>query len=110
MECKNKVRSKQDHQVYCDSDCEKHMAQPIAPAASDWSEHMKIMRQAKRDKLKTQKGCIAMQTQLQQQDVKLHGPSHLAAAIEQNAHLLSSVVTKAAGAATWEADENHMPN
>ena len=51
-----------------------------------------------------------MQTQLQQMGVELHGPSHLAAAIEQNAHLLSSVVTKGAGAATWEADENHMPN
>ena len=71
---------------------------------------MKKMRQAKDDKPKQQKGCIAKQMQLQQMGEEMHGPRHLAAAIEQNAHLLSSVVTKAAGAATWEADENHMPN
>ena len=51
-----------------------------------------------------------MQMQLRQMGEEMLGPSHLAAAIEQNAHLLSSVVTEAAGAATWEADENHMPN
>ena len=36
--------------------------------------------------------------QLQQMGEEMHGPRHLAAASEQNAHLLSSVVTKAAGA------------
>ena len=88
------------------------MAQPTAPAASDEKvkKHMKKMRQAKNDKPKQRKGCIAKQIQLQQMGEEMHGPRHLAAAIEQNAHLLSSVVTKAAGAATWEADENHMPN
>ena len=88
------------------------MAQPTAPAASDEKvkKHMEKMRQAKDDKPKQRKGCIAKQIQLQQMGEEMHGPRHLAAAIEQNAHLLSSVVTKAAGAATWEADENHMPN
>lgn len=48
-------------------------------------------RQAKEDNPKQQKGCIAKQIQLQQKG-PLHGPRHSAAALEQNANVLSSVV------------------
>ena len=52
MECENKVPSKHDYQVYCDSDCEKHMAQPFAPDASDENvkKHTKKMSQAKENR------------------------------------------------------------
>ena len=73
--------------------CENHDAVPIERAPVDCSEHMKNMRNAKQNKRKIQKDAIAMRTQLSQMSVPHHGPAHLAAAIEQHAHMLSTVVT-----------------
>ena len=66
MECTNKVCSTNYH-IHRDSDCEKNISQPFAPAPYE------------------------LQIKLQQKG-PLHGPRHLAAAIEQNATTSSSVV------------------
>ena len=50
-----------------------------------------------------------MQTQLLQMSVPHHGPAHLAASIEQHAHMLSTVVTKDSSTDTWEADWRRRP-
>ena len=63
-------------------------------------------KQAKAGKMR---GIVAYQMQLKQKHVKLHGPRHLKAAIEQHAGTLSSVVTKAPDADTWEADPRFKP-
>ena len=54
-------------------------------------------KQAKAGKMR---GIVAYQMQLKQKHVKLHGPRHLKAAIEQHAGTLSSVVTMAPDADT----------
>ena len=81
----------------------------IECAPVDCSQHMENMRNDKQNKRKIQKGAIAMQRQLSQMSVPHHGPAHLAASIEQHAHMLSTVVTKDSSTDTWEADWRRRP-
>ena len=61
------------------------------------------------EKAGKKRGAVAYAIQLKQKDVQLHGPRHLKAAMEQHPGTLSSVVTKAPDADTWEADPRFMP-
>ena len=97
--------------MHCDQNpsCENHDAGPIERVPVDCSQHMENMRNAKQNKRKIQKGATAMRTQLSQMSVPHHGAAHLAAAIEQHAHMLSTVVTRDSSTDTWEADWRRRP-
>ena len=92
------------------SSIQTHPADAIERAPFDRKEHLKHARQKKKQKPGKMRGIVAYQIQLNQEDVQLHGPRHLKAAIEQHASTLSSVGTKAHDANTWEADPAFMPN
>ena len=86
------------------SSIQTHSADACEHAPFDRKEHLKRAMQKKQEKAGKKRGAVAYAIQLKQKDVQLHGPRHLKAAMEQHAGMLSSVVTKAPDADTWEAD------
>ena len=86
-----------------------HSAAAFERAPFDRNEHLERARQKKQEKADKKRGIVAYAVQLKQKDEKLHGPLHLKSIIEQHAGTLSSVVTKAPDADTWEADPRFMP-
>ena len=91
------------------SSIQTHSADASERAPFDQKKHLKRAMQKKLEKAGKKRGIVAYQMQLKQKHVNLHGPRHLKAAIEQHAGTLSSVVTKAPDADTWEADPRFKP-
>ena len=91
------------------SSIQTHSADASERAPFDQKKHLKRALQKKLEKAGKKRGIVAYQMQLKQKHVDLHGPRHLKAAIEQHAGTLSSVVTKAPDADTWEADPRFKP-
>ena len=91
------------------SSIQTHSADAFEHAPFDRKEHLKRAMQKKQEKAGKKRGAVAYAIQLKQKDVQLHGPRHLKAAMEQHAGTLSSAVTNAPDADTWEADPRFMP-